>query len=358
MNRYWLLMLLLGCAVDCRVADAQDALTCVAFQQSNPISRAESVAELVSDLIVYCSGGTPASSGAAIPAYDITLTFNANVTSRLIGSDGQSTEALLLIDGPSPGSQFPCEQPTGVCQSVGNGTGGGYYGGDSATNRNVFQGVRGTGTTTLTWKSIPFDPPGTGQYRTFQFTNLRLDATSPAAVAAGLGTTSISLTGTAGASATIPVVNDALPLSLVSPSLTAVVRDAGNTTDSSSGVTVTVAAAATMTPVATLRFTEGFAGADRARTAATFVDVDTSPPPVDQNSGFPYGTESGFYNSTFGTYGNRGNLATAGLADSGTRYMAVIDQIPVGYNVYVDVYSATTATGATARLINAGPSGD
>jgi hypothetical protein len=129
------------------------------------------------------------------------LTFNAKVTSRSIGTDSQSSEALLVVDEPLFDAQFPCEQASGVCQSVGNGTGTGYYGGDASTNRNVFQGLRTAGTTLL-WKSIPFDPPGTGQYRVFRFTNLRLDATSLTGGATELATTGVSITGTGG---TIPV---------------------------------------------------------------------------------------------------------------------------------------------------------
>src|ERR1035441_4760007 len=98
MKRYWLFAIVLWCAVECRVADAQDALMCGVLNQSTPTVRAEGVAEQVSDLLVLCTGGTPVSTGAAIPAYDVQLTFNAPVTSRIIGTDGQSSEALLLMD--------------------------------------------------------------------------------------------------------------------------------------------------------------------------------------------------------------------------------------------------------------------
>jgi len=57
--------------------------------------------------------------------------------------------------------------------------------------------------------------------------------------------------------------------------------------------------------------------------------------PVDQDlPGVTYVAETGFYNSGFGSYGARGDLSTAGLADSGTRYIAVIDNIPDGVTVY------------------------
>src|ERR1035438_7254194 len=361
MNRYWLLAIVLGCAVDCRVADAQSAAACAAYSFSPAAVRAEGVTELVGDLLVLCSGGTPVSTGAVIPAYDITLTFNAPVTSRIIGSDGQSSEALLLLDEPISTAQFPCEQASGVCQSVGNGTGTGYYGGDASTNRNVFQGLQSAGTTLL-FKSIPLDPPGTdpsgnGLYRFFRIKNVRLDATSLTGGATDLGTISISITGTGG---TIPVDNGVLTLGTASPSLTAVVRDAGDKNTVAAGATVGVGAAATVARVATLSFVGGFPGADMARTAATYIDADTSPPPVDQNvAGTSYGTETGFYNSTFGSYGARGDLSTAGLADSGTRYMAVIDNVPDGFTVSVDVYSSgTVGTAPTARLISTGAAGD
>src|ERR1035438_5847152 len=396
MNRYWLLAIVLGCAVDWHVAAAQDAVACAAYSFSPATVRAEGVTELVGDILMWCVGGTPVSTGTVIPAYDIQLTFNAPVTSRIIGSDGQSSEALLLVDEPDPTAQFPCEQASGVCQSVGNGTGTGYYGGDASTNRNVFQGLQTAGNTLL-WKAVPLDPPGTdssgnglyrffriknvrldatsltrgapdlgtitlritgnGLYRFFRIKNVRLDATSLTGGATDLGTISISITGTVG---TIPVDNGVLTLGTASPSLTAVVRDAGDKNTVAAGATVGVGAAATVARVATLSFVGGFPGADMARTAATYIDADTSPPPVDQNvAGTSYGTETGFYNSTFGSYGARGDLSTAGLADSGTRYMAVIDNVPDGFTVSVDVYSSgTVGTAPTARLISTGAAGD
>src|ERR1035438_5656743 len=239
MNRYWLLAIVLGCAVDCRVAAAQDAVACAAFSFSPTTVRAEGVTELMGDLLLLCAGVTPVSTGAVIPAYDITLTFNAPVSSRIIGSDGQSSEALLLVDEPDPTAQFPCEQASGVCQSIGNGTGTGYYGGDASTNRNVFQGLQTAGNTLL-WKAVPLDPPGTdssgnGLYRFFRIKNVRLDATSLTGGATDLGTISISITGTVG---TIPVDNGVLTLGTASPSLTAVVRDAGDKNTVAAGATV------------------------------------------------------------------------------------------------------------------------
>jgi len=371
MNRTLLTFLLLGAAVDCRLANAQP--TCTAERETYTTVRAEGVAELVSDIFVFCTGGTPVGLRAPIPAFDIKLTFNTNVTSRIVGTDGISSEAMLLLDEPAAGPQFPCDTASGVCPGSGDGTGNfsgaNYYGAGSGAgnNRNIFQGVVGVGSArnTLLWKAIPFDPASDGDVRIFRFTNLRLDATSLTAGAADLKMTSITMTGPTG---TIPItsINESdgsisadgsIVAATAQTSLTATVLTANG--QSSGGVTLPVGTAVAAQRMATLRFAGAFAGADKARTAAIYSDGDTSPLPANQNDLrlSPYGTETGFYNASFGTYFTRGNLGTAGLADSGTRYMAVINHIPTGFNVYVDASNSTSATGPTARLINADASG-
>src|SRR5436309_4516402 len=362
MNRRLLLFPLLMGAVFCPLAQAA-APTCRVFNWSSPapIVRAEGVTELVSDVYMVCTGGTPVGAGAAIPSYDIRLSFNANVTSRILGIDGVSSEALLLLDepaaSPAPGAQFPGDQPSGVCPGFGNGAGLGasYYG--ASANRNVFQGLVGPAKE-LVWKSIPFDPPGTGQVRTFRFTNIRLDATSLASGIADLKALHVTLTGPA----TIPVTSNSPDGSSVvgtaQTSLIATVRDAANGGDSAGALPVPVDSAASLARVATLRFAGAFAGADKPRTATPYVDADTSPKPVSQNDpGVVLGAESGFYNSKSGVYGVGGNLGTAGLADAGTRYMTVINNIPDGFDVFVDIYNSTSDAGPTARLIGTDASG-
>src|SRR5450755_3094140 len=204
MNRYLLLLTLLGGAMNCRAAAAPDPLTCVAFRAYSPTVRAEGLAELVADVLIYCNGGTPVALGATVPAFDIKLSFNASVTSKILGTDGKSSEALLLLDEPDSGAQFPCEATDGVCHGEGNGQGygnaaGDYYGGGTiglGNNRNIFQGVVGPANTLL-WAAIPFDPPGAAalQSRIFRLTNLRLDPTSLSGGAGDLKLTGISMKG-------------------------------------------------------------------------------------------------------------------------------------------------------------------
>jgi hypothetical protein len=368
MTRYVLLFLLLGGAVDCRLANAQGPFTCgVDTNQFLPTVRAEGLAELVGDVFVTCIGGTPVSAGAPIPAYDMTLSFNAKVTSRILGTDGVTSysEALVLLDEPSANGQYPCEQTNGVCQGHGNSNLNNYYG-VGPLNRNIFQGVVGAGNT-LVWKAIPVDPLGDTGRISFRFTNIRLDATSLTGGATDLTMTSIRINNTTNPAVTIPAPTFNLDGSIVvasaQPSLTATVRDAANAVTSASAVTLPVSAAVNQARVATLRFAGTFFEADKARTAAPYSDADSSPTPANQNDvqsrafGAILGTETGFYNASFGSYGVRGNLGTAGLADSGTRYMAVINHIPDGFSVYVDVYNSTGAAGPTARLINVDASG-
>src|SRR5580700_4346591 len=74
------------------------ALECTANPAVVPTVRSEGEAEAVGDVFLVCSGGEPA---ASIPI-SITLTLNTNITGLALGADSAKSEALLLIDDPSP----------------------------------------------------------------------------------------------------------------------------------------------------------------------------------------------------------------------------------------------------------------
>jgi hypothetical protein len=340
--------------------------TCAPSAKAVPV-RAEGTTELVADVVISCTGGIPfISDGPPITPTDIQLTFNANVTSRIIGAAGAS-ESLLLLDEPKPGAQFPCDSRTGVCAGIGNGLGTGYYGNGPQTltapnNRNMFQGLVNAVTQltkgspqTITWPSVPVDPPGQGT-RTFRFTNLRLDATSVSS-----GPLMVSTIRFTTANAPIPLLAANLPIVVAVPqaSLVATVRDAASASVASLGVSVPVSLnGATLTRYATLRFAGTFGGADKPRTTAAFINPDVSPAPATQNvPGAAFTSESGFFNPGLGTFGPGGNLGAAGLADAGTRYMAVFSGIPAGFNLYVDLYNSTAASGPTGRLVSTDSNG-
>src|SRR3954454_11991368 len=71
----------------------------------------EGMTELVSDVVLKCTGGTPTNAGAAVPRYQIMLTSSTPLASRILvpGTPGTGTsEALLIIDDPDFARQNGC----------------------------------------------------------------------------------------------------------------------------------------------------------------------------------------------------------------------------------------------------------
>ena len=107
-----------------------------------------------------------------------------------------------------------------------------------------------------------------------------------------------------------------------------------------------------------LRFSEVFDGAFVPRTAANFVDSNTSPPPVPQNiPGQNYVTESGFYSPSLTA--PTGDFGTIGLANAGSRLRAILNNVPTGARVFVSANRVNfingnpvaAGSGLVARLI-------
>jgi len=80
-------------------AQTTAALQCVANAGVPPTIRAEGLTELVGDVTLNCTGGIPTQFSAVVPASNVTIFLNTNVTSRLLAS-GNWSEAFLLIDEP------------------------------------------------------------------------------------------------------------------------------------------------------------------------------------------------------------------------------------------------------------------
>ena len=74
--------------------------------------RAEGLTELVGDFQVVCTGGVPTAAGVAIPTVTIQIFLNTQVTSRCmestisVGCIGLHSEALLILDDPTPATQY------------------------------------------------------------------------------------------------------------------------------------------------------------------------------------------------------------------------------------------------------------
>lgn len=370
-------------------ANAQQvaAFSCVGNAGVPPIVRAEGLAELVGDLVLNCNGGTPTASGAPVPQANVQIFLNTNVTSRL--TNDPWSEALLMIDEPGPTAQRYCSQNGGCAiNGVGSalGTDGRADGVDydevgESSIPNVFQG-RQSGANSIVWLGVPIDPPGTNATRIIRITNVRANA-NQLGVSSTLIPTQIvmfiSVTGTT----SVPINNPQQTVAFIQPGLSFSVRQVVSSylqCVSFNSAAATDTSKALSNGLGTVvRFSEGFASAFKRRNVAAWIDNDTSPTPVNQNTpGAIYNTETGFYNSTPNVVvGSANGLSIAGLADHGTRLMARFANVPAGVALYASVYpvrtcsdcgvsgrpaitgivGSTTATSAAARLVTTDANG-
>ena len=80
------------------IAQVPPGMACNASAVAPPIVRAEGRAELVSDILLTCTGGNPAIKAPV----NVSVFLNTNITSNLTGPGPDETEALVLIDEPQP----------------------------------------------------------------------------------------------------------------------------------------------------------------------------------------------------------------------------------------------------------------
>jgi hypothetical protein len=296
-----------------------------------------------------------------MPLVTFQISFNTGASPRLLA--GNWTESLLLIDEPDPSSLFPCETATGSCVGWGNGSGNDYYGNGPQSPaipnvRNIYQG-QAVAPNTIAWVGVPFDPPGASFTRVFRFTNLRLNAV-------GLSGSGPSVPALASVTVTpaIPITNPVVTVGITQPGLAATVRDASSTSAAPDGVIIPTSAGGNVVRIATLRFAELFSSVFRRRNAATSASPDVSPPPINQDAvGLPSPSETGFYSNTLLnlTSVGRGNLALAGLADTGMRLSARFTNVPAGVTLFAALYNDTSQPLGTAtelaRLVSTDSSG-
>ena len=315
-------------------AQVPAAFICNANAGVPPIVRAEGLAELVGDLVLNCTGGVPTVLGGIVPQINVQIFLNTNVTSRL--TNDPWSEALLMIDEPSPAQQNVCTPAP--CSITGTGTAINY-----GANVNVFQG-RQSGANQLVWLGVPIDAPGTTGTRIIRITNVRANA-NQLGVSSTMIPTQIVMFISATGTTSIPINQPQQTIAFIQPGLTVsrvnisgkvllqcVNQNTNLATDSSrqtqSGAT------------SVLRFREGFASAFKRRNANLGSSADVSPTPTNQNGpGLIYNTETGFYNNLF-TSTNGVNIA--GLADHGTRLLARFSNVPAGVSVYVSAYGIVT----------------
>jgi hypothetical protein len=299
-------------------ASAQQTINCVASAAVTPTLRHEGFTELTGDILLTCVpalGSVPTAPGVVIPQANFTVSLSAPVTSRILSGAGPGalTEALLLIDNPSPANQDVCMSPTNpavACEVLGD-NGGSF---NQAGRFNVFQGIEGEpGTNSITFLGVPVDPPTTT--RTFRITNVRVDATTVAAGAAGLSPVFAFVSASPSSSVTIN--NPQNYVGFVSNGLTV-------TTSGTNPPFLQCVSASGL--VGSVTFTENFATAFKIQGPSSGQNLP----------GQIYYSESGLEIPVDG--------GTTGIANSGTELQTTISNIPAGVTISVDSYATSPAS--------------
>ena len=107
LNRILFLSMLNGALAHAQGPPA-GTLQCTAVSPKPGAVRSEAGSELLSDIVITCTGGQALPAGAVIPTANITVGLATNVTSRIVAYPNIS-EAALLID--EPGLQRICRVP-------------------------------------------------------------------------------------------------------------------------------------------------------------------------------------------------------------------------------------------------------
>ena len=200
------------------------AFACTASASPPATVRAEGVTELVGDVLLVCTGGTPTPNGSQMPMVNVQLTLNVNLTSRVLGTNGsRATEALLLIDDPgartNPGTpQTFCTTPETGCTVTAPLA-------LDARTPNMFLGVVSLRPALDFFIRVPVDPRRDSGVRLLRVTNIRANANQAYidAVALDPSLSAIAITGTVSMTDVngnaIPVTNPTVTLASAAPSL-------------------------------------------------------------------------------------------------------------------------------------------
>jgi hypothetical protein len=322
------LALLAGFAVTANAQTTGPAFSCTASAAVPPQLRAEGLTELTGDIVLNCTGGTALAAGTAVPPTNFAnftvFLGNTTVTSRILDTTTNASEALLLIDEPNTtlggGAAFNvCTTPTTGC------------GGNVGATKNVFQGI--VSGNSVTFIGIPVVPPGSTGTRIFRVTNVRANASAVGTAGPG-GTPGqvqafISISGPT----SVPINNPTQIVGFVQTGLNFFVRKASDVTANLGSSQFTFAACKEQkngTVAAVLQYSEGFPTAFKPRVTTDASGALQSIP------GAVYNTESGLVvTGVTGTATGVAGTLTAGLADAATRLRATFNNIPTGVSVFV-----------------------
>jgi len=336
--------------------------TCVANAGTPLIIRTEGITELVGDLLLQCTGGTPTASGKPVPVSNLRLTLNTHITSRLLDGGyvgGGYTEALLMIDEPQPSQQKVCGAPgtsyngDGTCTVFGTGTGVGTY--NAPTASTVYVG-RTSSINAIEWDGVPIDPPGTNLTRIIRLTNVRANATR-LGLSSTLTPTQIVGLVTISGTPFFPVNNPQQTLAQISAAGFFGLQNAFANKDCSSINTGLLNGGTTPdgTPPLTIQIGELFPNAwkPKATTGSGGALVNQNIP------GTIYNTESGFYNNNFPVVPGIGDLSRLGQATYGTRFLLRFNKVGSSVQMVLPgvvplvIGSSGNPSGGSASLLDA-----
>jgi hypothetical protein len=378
---------------------AGQPLNCFANSGVPPVVRAEGFTELVGDLVITCTGGNPAAPFLA----NFQLFLNTNITSRLVATSPDTSEALLMIDEPGlarldvNGNPTTTTTPFCVAPSIGanseraqvaGGTVGAQGPATTACNASpafavspgstintpdtfqqgtytVFRAGRGAqpnqtiggqsvgNENLLVWAGIPVVPPGSNRVRTFRITNVRANANGLGASQTLIPTQILAYISVF-PQGTLPIDNPQQTVGYVQTGMLFDVRNCGGGSLDSANITFAQCTSTSaqrdffgdplrsgdLPANASLRFREGFQTAFKPQIIS---GQEASIP------GVVYNSESGFV---------RPETGIAGVADSGTRLAARFTNIPAGVRLFVSGTQANgTSTGGTAVLVTTDAAG-
>ncbi|HEU0120520.1 MAG TPA: hypothetical protein VFQ91_08350 [Bryobacteraceae bacterium] len=355
MYRLFLLTLL------CGAASAQSPFTCTRLDMPGAV-RAEGLAELIPDIIIECTGGTP---GAGSSSHSLLVTVQGAWATRppftppvLPGSPPGTVmpstplwnEAMLLIDDPAPQDQIAC-LPAITFNSC-----------SAGGSANIFP-ARRLENNLIGFTDIPLSPPGAGKTRRLRIANLRVNAPLSAAKAGSIST-AVQLHDYRGDIVPIAPREAVSAVAQASYSMQLLDARGGLVNDISPALLASPAAVPLNAPIDSLSFYAVFA--EGTETAFRRRNVATTPaiPGSVQSQNIPgllYNTESGFFDTRLPL---TSALSVAGSADSGTRLRLNIENIPKNILVWVSIRDAETGTrnydadNPKALLTYSNPNGD
>jgi hypothetical protein len=291
-----------------QIGYSQPPVTCALAAPSPPFVASRGESELVEDIVMTCQSGAPSQS----ISINIELFLNTNITSRVTNTTTLATESLLLIDDPKPGVANTSNGFPYFGQVLGT---PGVLAGASGSG-NVYQGMQMMSGGVIQDNVVLFEgvPFVTGGTRTFRITNTRAN---------------VALIGVNPVNALVAVVAD-IAIDIANPEIT--VANGAPALKFTAGPLIGAIGL-------DLSFQELFPAAFKKRIE------NTSGGPQTLNHqdvpGTVYCTESGF------TPGFEALTSGApGLADTGTRLLAVLKNIPVGITT-LTVPNLATSLGGT-----------